>query len=235
MYTDKLITALMSGFSDSFTPPRIAVAALLGLVLFLFRDVKSLPVRFLAAFFPLYCLGAFGLRIGALLNVIAVKPSDLFTAIFYITLGLGFIAAGVYSGLRWYQTHRFWDLQRGLLRCGPFPENRLCRRLAVLSGGLAGCCAAFLVFTRPVHVALMAMSSEMLYPGFLWSTVWGLFFYELGVSLVLAVIVLSAFYWLDVRRRFLLAGQRTMVLSVVSALYISFGVGLVSIYIQQLF
>ena len=235
MSPDKLNIALMSGLSDSLTLPCLAVAALLVFVLVLLRDERSLPFRCSMGFISGHFTAALLMRAGALYLDFKIAPSFLAATLFYAVIGVGLFIAGSYCAFEWYRVYRFF----GGCKTGEFFKIRADQRwvtvFATLIGFFMGSCCSFFVSSWPSNAALLVLSGDIFLPGILWPTAWCLFFYEFVIVFVLVIFFLLARYCFDKKRRYLIRKHRSLLLAISAGVYMSFGVGLVSIFIKQLF
>ncbi len=225
----------MSGCSDSLTPPRLAVVLLSVLFLFLYRDERSLSSRFFSGFIPGYLFAAFLLRMAQLKGGYMIVWLFGAAGCFYTGIGVVLTITGAYFAFQWFRMYRSGGAGDPLLNLSREGRDRWFPVFLPLMGFLLGALVSFFAYSWPVTVALMALSNDIYLPGLLWPTVWCLFFYELVISMVLTAVFFAASYSFDSRRRRAVFRYRSLTLSVAAAVYMSFGVSLVSIYIQQLF
>ncbi|MBF0386823.1 MAG: hypothetical protein HQL20_03090 [Candidatus Omnitrophica bacterium] len=236
MPAEKLFTALMSALSDSLAPPRLVGIALMVLVLAVLRDSK-VSGRVWYGFLLGHFILAMVLRIGELYAGLNMLRPFWLAAVFYVVNGILLIVAGGYFAFRWYR----WYLSREgvagdpLLRVVVPAAKPEWQRISFLLSLLAGAVFALFAFTWPVNMALAALSGDVYLPGYLWSTVWCMFVYELVITAVAAVLLSGALFCFQEQRRKVIFRYRSLALAVAAGVYMSLGFGLVNFYTQQLF
>ncbi|MBF0593690.1 MAG: hypothetical protein HQL22_01835 [Candidatus Omnitrophica bacterium] len=230
---DKFFTAFMGGISDGFTPPYLAVMALSGLMVLLTLDAKVLFQWVFGGFIVGHLCTGLVLRLGLFNDVISGLWYFRTAAIFYMVIATVLIATGCRLAFGWYRFYRSAPFERLFPRMGV--SDRLPPPVVMFIGGtLLGALMAFAGFSCPVNVAVLLLSNEIYMPGLIWSTVWSLFVYEAALVLLLAVSAGTALYCLSGNRSFFVK-KRSLMLSVLAAVYTALGAGVFVIFIQQLF
>ena len=231
MTTDRLVTALMGGISDSMTLPHLAMLMALGAFFFAARNAKGVSGDFFSRLVFGYLLTAFLSRVGVFNALFLTEGYYRLAAVFFMIAGLWLIIIGIAFACGWYAWYRGGRPLRAVFKTG----RLLCGAwdMTFVTGFLCGIVAAGFVSSWPVNVSVAALSAEIVMPGVLWQTLWSLLLYEAVIVAVMGVFFFAVRYCLEEKQREVLNRYRSLLLCVLAGCYMAIGFGLAAVFVMR--
>lgn len=232
MHKDNLLTALMGGVADSFSPPHLAILALLAVFFFLTRHQPRMTLKITTAFAVGYLLCGLALRLGLLSKFVLTDWYRLVVALVYILMGMVLVILGTMFAGVWYRRYRYGQEAAVFVACPAVVGGKL--DIFCWFAGLIGCLFALAGFIWTTSDALLLLSNSAMLPGMLWFSIFCLLIYQMVFVSLMGIVYVVTLYFSTKNPDQIPARWRSLLMAVCAAIFMAFGVGFLVVFIKQL-